>query len=78
MNEIKPHIERAIQHHGSQAKLAEVMGCSQQQISYLLKAKGITAEMAMRLHDATLGAVSKHELRPDIFGPVNAEQGARA
>lgn len=63
------HIERAIKHHGSQARLASAMGCSQQQISYLLNAKSITAEMAMKLDQATGGAVSRHDLRPDIFGP---------
>lgn len=71
---IKKHIERAVKHHGSQAKLAEAIGCSQQQISYLLKAKGITADMALKVDAATDGAVSKHELRPDIFG--EPERGA--
>ena len=59
-------IKRAIDHHGSQAKLAEKMGCSQQQIAYLLKAKSITAEMAIKMDVATGGAVSRHELRPDL------------
>lgn len=60
-------IKRAIDHHGSQAKLAEKMGCSQQQIAYLLKAKSITAEMAMKVDAATGGAIPRHQLRPDIF-----------
>lgn len=65
---IKPHIERAITLRGSQAKLADAMGCSQQQISYLLKADSITAEMAIKVDAATGGAVSRQDLRPDIFG----------
>lgn len=72
MADIKSHIERAITLHGSQARLAERMGCSQQQISYLLKASSITAEMALALDDATGGEVSKHQLRPDIFGQAGA------
>jgi len=68
MTDIKPLIERAIDLHGSQARLAQVIGCSQQQISYLLKAPKVTPEFALKLHDATAGAVSKHALRPDIFG----------
>ncbi|WP_353057817.1 YdaS family helix-turn-helix protein [Devosia sp. YIM 151766] len=43
------------------------MGCSQQQIAYLLKASNITAEMAIAVDTATDGAVSRHQLRPDIF-----------
>lgn len=68
MPKLKTLIERAINHHGSQAKLADKMGCSQQQIAYLLKAKSITAEMAIKVEGATGGAISRHELRPDIFG----------
>jgi DNA-binding transcriptional regulator YdaS (Cro superfamily) len=68
MPNLKTLIETAIGHHGSQAKLAEAMGCSQQQIAYLLKASSITAEMAMKVDAATAGTVSKHDLRPDIFG----------
>lgn len=59
-------INKAINHYGSQAKLADAMGCSQQQISYLLKAKSISAEMALKIDAATNGAVSKHQLRPDL------------
>jgi DNA-binding transcriptional regulator YdaS (Cro superfamily) len=44
------------------------MGCSQQQISYLLKAKSISAEMAIKIDEATHGEVSRHDLRPDLFG----------
>ena len=69
MTDLKPHIERAISLFGSQAKLAAAMACSQQQIAYLLKARRVSAEMAVSLHDVTAGDVSKHVLRPDLFGP---------
>lgn len=68
MRSLKDHIEDAIKARGSQTKLAEAMGCSQQQISYLLKAKTVTAEMAIKIDKATGGAVSRHDLRPDVFG----------
>lgn len=64
---LKDHIEAAVAHFGSQEKLAVAIGCSQQQISYLMKAKSISADMAKKIHDATSGKVSKHILRPDIF-----------
>ena len=60
-------IERAIEIRGSQVKLAEAIGCSQQQISYLLGAKRVSAEMAVAIDRATNGQVSRHDLRPDIF-----------
>lgn len=79
MTTIRDHIESAIKLRGSQAKLADAMGCSQQQISYLLKADSITAEMAIKVDAATGGAVSRHDLRPDIFdAPADQSEGAAA
>lgn len=68
MPNLRSYIEKAVSAYGSQAKLADAMGCSQQQIAYLLKASSISAEMALRIDAATAGTVSKHDLRPDIFG----------
>ena len=76
MSSLKSQIERAIGHYGSQAKLAEAMGCSQQQIAYLLKASSISAEMALKIDAATNGVVSKHELRADIFGASSNQVSA--
>lgn len=73
MAKLNTLIKRAIDHHGSQAKLADKMGCSQQQIAYLLKAKSITAEMAMKVDAATGGSVARHQLRPDIFAAPSKE-----
>jgi DNA-binding transcriptional regulator YdaS (Cro superfamily) len=81
MPNIQKHIGNAIERLGSQAKLASKAGCSQQLISQLLKGEiGVTAEMAMKIDKATGGAVSKHDLRPDIFGaPKRRErEGAAA
>ncbi len=72
MPNLKSYIEKAVAKYGSQAKLADAVGCSQQQIAYLLKASSISAEMAMRIDSATAGTVSKHDLRPDIFGKRKA------
>lgn len=76
MTDFRPHIERAIEIHGSQVKLAHAIGCSQQYISWLLsEAKQISAEKAVEFEKATGGAVSRHDLRPDIFGPATEEVG---
>lgn len=61
-------ITAAIEAKGSQGKLAQAAGCSQQQIAYLLQANSISVEMAAKIHTATDGAVSKYDLRPDFFG----------
>lgn len=68
MSDFRSLIERAVSQLGSQEKLAEAAGCSQQHISYLLKdAKGISAETAVGIDRATAGLISKHDLRPDLF-----------
>lgn len=72
MSEFRHHVERAIALHGSQAKLAKELGCSQQYISWLLKdADQISAEMAMAIDKATEGKVAAAELRPDLPWPFN-------
>lgn len=80
MTAFREHIERAVQFKGSQEKLAEAAGCSQQQISYLLnEAKTITPEMAIAIDRATGGEISKFALRPDLaalFAPTQQERGA--
>lgn len=75
----RTHVERAIGLHGSQAKLAKEMGCSQQYISWLLKdADQISAEMAVAFEQATAGQVSRVDLRPDLFAPPIAPESERA
>lgn len=69
MTEFRAHIERAIEAHGSQVKLANAIGCSQQYISWLLSdAKQISVEKALQVEKVTGGKVSRHDLRPDVFG----------
>ena len=80
MPTLNSYIKTAIDQFGSQAKLAEEVGCTQQQIAYLLKATSISVEMAAKIDKATGGAVSKHDLRPDFFGeaPVRKRRNERA
>jgi len=71
----RPHplVAEAITIAGSQAKLAEAAGCSQQAISFLLNGRmGMSAEMAVRLDRATGGRVPKEQLRPDLFETTGA------
>jgi len=80
MQAFRAQIARAVALKGSQAKLADAAGCSQQQISYLLnEAETITAEMALAIERATDGAIPAHKLRPDlaaIFLPAPSRESA--
>lgn len=77
MPNVQTLIGNAVTSLGSQAKLAAAAGCSQQLISQLLNGEvGITAETALKIHAATNGEVSKHDLRPDIFGPAPESEAA--
>lgn len=61
-------IEQAILLAGSQKKLAEAIGLSQQGVSYLLNnATQVTAEAAVAIERATNGAITRRDLRPDLF-----------
>lgn len=42
------------------------------QLSAAWKGKRVTAELAIRIEEATQGAVTRAELRPDIFGDMVA------
>lgn len=71
MSKFRDYIQAAVTLKGGQKKLAESMGCTQQQISYLLKeAKGVSAEMAISIESATNKAITRQHLRPDLFGEV--------
>lgn len=76
MEDAKSPLQRAIESAGSQAALSDKIGASQQLISYWLtkSAKGVPAEYVLPIETAT--GVSRHELRPDIYGPAAHEAAA--
>lgn len=62
-------IERAIDAVGSQAALAKALKVSPQHVwNWLNRDKRIPAEQVLPIEAATEGKVTRHELRPDIFG----------
>lgn len=65
-----PGLRLAIDRAKSQARLAEIIGCTQQAIAWRVKnRKEISADDALKV-EAALGAdvVTRQELRPDAFG----------
>jgi DNA-binding transcriptional regulator YdaS (Cro superfamily) len=73
MADWKDHLRRAIEHYGSQPKLARAIDCSQSKISWLLQvADQIDAETAVAIDRATAdadekGRVTRSQLRPDLW-----------
>ena len=63
-------LQRAIEICGSQSELARRIGGKVKpgHIHYWLK-NSVSAEACVGIERATHGAVSRHDLRPDLFGP---------
>ena len=71
MNVALSPLDRAITLCGGQAGLARRIGTKQQNVAYWRNArKGVPAEMAAAIEEAVEGAVTRHDLRPDVFGPA--------
>lgn len=67
---MKAALERAIEVCGSQAALARAIGVKQGHVWYWLRKSGqVPAEQAEKIERATSRAVTRQDLRPDIFGP---------
>jgi DNA-binding transcriptional regulator YdaS (Cro superfamily) len=62
-------LQRAIEHCGSQSELARRMGGKVRtaHIYHWLR-NGVTAERCIAIEHATGGAVTRYDLRPDVFG----------
>ena len=69
-------IDRAISIAGSQPRLAELSGLSQQFISKLKNGeRGVTAETAVKLETAV--GIARSEWRPDLWpAPVQSPEAA--
>ncbi len=64
-------LQRAVEKAGGQSALARACGVKQGHVwHWLNKSLRVPAEHALAVEVATGGAVSRHELRPDIFGRV--------
>ncbi len=63
-------VVRAIQYAGTQEKLAELLECKQVTVSrWLRNENGMSADFALKCQEVTGGAVTVHELRPDLYPP---------
>lgn len=69
-------LRKAITEAGGQAPLARLVGKRQSHVWRWLQAGRVPAELAVPIEAALKGAVTRHELRPDIFGPPPAQDAA--
>jgi len=60
-------IKKATKLAGGQSALARSLGVSQPAVYGWLASGRISAEYALRCHEAVLGQVSAHDLRPDLY-----------
>lgn len=68
----KKHLERAIRIAGGQSHLARRIGGKVRQghvWKWLNRCSQVPVEAAIRIEQAVDGKVTRHDLRPDIFGP---------
>ena len=67
-------IQKAVRLLGSQAKLAERLGVTKAFVNQIVSgARRVPAERCRPIEEATGGAVTRYELRPDVFGPAPQE-----
>jgi DNA-binding transcriptional regulator YdaS (Cro superfamily) len=66
-------IARAISQFGGQAAFAKACGVTQAAVSKWTRGQRVSAESAIAIEKATDGAVTKEELRPDLFSTATSE-----
>lgn len=63
-------LDRAIDKAGGVSKLADAIGLKPNVVSNWRLRKQVPAERCVAIEDATGGQVTRHDLRPDVFGPA--------
>jgi DNA-binding transcriptional regulator YdaS (Cro superfamily) len=73
----KTALELAIDAMGTQQALADALGIKSPSITEWRDRK-VPAERCIPIEEATCGAVTRYELRPDVFGPAPAQSADSA
>lgn len=66
-HDLRQGLTKAIEHFGSQGKLAHAIGVKQPSIAGAVLRGRLSRELAERVHDASEGEVPKWVVRPDLF-----------
>jgi DNA-binding transcriptional regulator YdaS (Cro superfamily) len=67
-----PAIARAAAKAGGQSALARLIGCTPQNVSKMCRTGHVPAERVLPIERAVNCAVTRHELRPDLYPPDQA------
>ena len=69
-------LRQAIRHHlKSQVAVARAVGVSPQAVSEILRrGKRVPAEWCLAIETATAGAITRHDLRPDLYPSKETNQ----
>ena len=59
--------ERAVDHFGSQAKLAEALNVEPMAVTHW-KRRGLPPQRAVEIENVTDGTVTRYDLLPELFG----------
>jgi DNA-binding transcriptional regulator YdaS (Cro superfamily) len=71
------HLSRAIELAGGQSALAKAVGVKQQNVwSWVNRTGKCPPEHVLAVEAATEGAVTRYQLRPDIYGPAPSDTAA--
>jgi len=68
--ETKDPLTRAIEFFGSQQAMADALTIKSPSISGWRQSGRVPAERCAAIEQLTNGAVTRHDLRPDVFGPL--------
>lgn len=71
-------IARAAQLAGGQSALARKLGCTPQYVSKMCSSGHVPAERVLPVEAAVNSAVTRHELRPDLYPVEQAADVAAA
>jgi DNA-binding transcriptional regulator YdaS (Cro superfamily) len=75
MLDLSQGVKAAIKSFGTQTALADALGIERSAISQW---KQVPATRVLEIEEKTGGTVSRHEMRPDVFGPPPSKKRARA
>lgn len=70
-----PGLQKAIELAGNRVKLARKLGCTPMTITQWCN-RGVPAERAKQIEDVFSGAVTREEVRPDLFGGLGNTSAA--
>ena len=72
---MKKPIETAAEHVGGFAELARIVGVKPPAV-HQWRESGVPAGRCLAVEAATGGAITRYDLRPDVFGPAPESQAA--